>query len=549
MIVFVGAVVIGATGAFFSDTETSTGNTFTAGAIDLGVDNHSYYNGVLNEGTTWRIDYDLSDDPPRQFFNFEDLKPGDWGEDTISLHVKNNDAYLCADVTLTSDNDNSLTEPEGDDGDTTGGVGEGELADAVTFYWWADDGDNVFEQDEHIISSGPLGALNVGQTATVALADSNENIWGGQGPLPGDSVRFVAKAWCFGNTTMTPYSQDGGNQQNGPDNRPVICDGSQVNNVTQTDSMTADISFRAVQSRNNSTFQCTTPEVTQRPTVGALLSAYVAPTSCDVTVDDSIVGPLDTIQEGVDAATAGQTVCVKAGTYTQDVNVNKSLTLVGDGSALTSLTGVGTGFGGALTVAAGIDNVTIEGFTVNGTGESAIYLTSNNDNIDVLYNRIVAATAKNALLTGGQQTNSTLSSNVFEGNAAGSQLVYVNGSASLGVVNASDNVDFLNNTFGGSGNLALGQEAGNSDVKWNKFSTVTSFTDVEDWEGGNAYNQNNFNDSGLNLQHSENGSTGDNGITNAENNWWGDIDPSDGNVNANVDVDFTPSEVSAFPQN
>lgn len=31
----VGAVTIGATGAYFSDTETSTGNTFTAGTIDL----------------------------------------------------------------------------------------------------------------------------------------------------------------------------------------------------------------------------------------------------------------------------------------------------------------------------------------------------------------------------------------------------------------------------------------------------------------------------------------------------------------------------------
>src|SRR3989344_3894309 len=130
MVVFAGAIIAGATGAFFSDTETSTGNTFTAGAIDLGIDNHSYYNGALNEGTTWRVDYDLSKDEQgepqvRQFFNFTDLKPGDWGEDTISLHVKNNDAYLCADVTLTSDNDNGLTEPEGDDGDTTGGVGEG----------------------------------------------------------------------------------------------------------------------------------------------------------------------------------------------------------------------------------------------------------------------------------------------------------------------------------------------------------------------------------------------------------------------------------------
>ena len=39
-----GAAAYGGTGAFFNDTETSTGNTFAAGAIDLKVDNTSYYN-------------------------------------------------------------------------------------------------------------------------------------------------------------------------------------------------------------------------------------------------------------------------------------------------------------------------------------------------------------------------------------------------------------------------------------------------------------------------------------------------------------------------
>lgn len=273
MITVVAVAAIGATGAFFSDTETSTGNTFTAGAIDLGIDNHSYYNGVLNPGTTWRVDYDLSknaDGQPEvhQFFNFGDLKPGDWGEDTISLHVKDNDSYLCADVTLTSDNDNGLTEPEGNDGDNTPGpTGQGELADAVDFYWWADDGDNVYEVGENLLPAGPLGNLSVGQTATVALADSQTNIWGDNvsttHALPGDQVRYIGKAWCFGDSTMTPYTQDnlGGTATNGPDDgRPVVCSGANENNITQTDSMTADITFRAVQSRNNAGFVCSQPQ-------------------------------------------------------------------------------------------------------------------------------------------------------------------------------------------------------------------------------------------------------------------------------------------------
>lgn len=290
-LLFAAVLIIGTTFAWLSDSETSIGNVLAAGAIDLGIDNHSYYNGVLNAGTTWRVDYDiepvLGNNPAtldveetdfvleagRQFFNFTDLKPGDWGEDTISLHVKDNDAWLCADVTLTSDDNNDTTEPEAKDGDTTPGpIGEGELADAINFFWWADDGDNVFETDETLLPAGPLGNLDVGETATVDLADSNSNIWGDQGPLPGNTVAFLAKAWCFGDATMTPYVQDGGNKgDNGPDVRKVICDGEGVNNVAQTDSLTADISFRAYQSRSNETFECdvpVTPTPTPTPPVG-----------------------------------------------------------------------------------------------------------------------------------------------------------------------------------------------------------------------------------------------------------------------------------------
>ena len=77
LIGIVAVVAIGASRAFFSDTETSSGNTFTAGAIDLKIDNESWYNGALREDLGWKYD-DLTG---HLFFNYEDLKPGDWGED------------------------------------------------------------------------------------------------------------------------------------------------------------------------------------------------------------------------------------------------------------------------------------------------------------------------------------------------------------------------------------------------------------------------------------------------------------------------------------
>jgi len=62
---------LGSTGAFFSDTETSLGNTFTAGAIDLKIDNTSYYNGAATSGTSW----DLRDLTIEKFFNFLAVLP------------------------------------------------------------------------------------------------------------------------------------------------------------------------------------------------------------------------------------------------------------------------------------------------------------------------------------------------------------------------------------------------------------------------------------------------------------------------------------------
>lgn len=258
-----GAIVAGATGAFFSDTETSTGNTFTAGAIDLGIDNESYLNGVFQPNTSWATTFDLDDlqgngpDGAYLFFNFADLKPGDHGEDTISLVVRNNPSWVCAEVTVTSDEENDITEPEADLLDSGPA---GELAQELNFIWWADDGDNVLETDENVIQVANLGNAPLNFPVAVTLADSQTNIWTGlpNDPFPGsvtdENTRFIGKGFCFGAITQTPV-------QAGLGDSPAVdagftCNGVNVGNISQTDSVTMDISFSAVQSRNNSNFVC-----------------------------------------------------------------------------------------------------------------------------------------------------------------------------------------------------------------------------------------------------------------------------------------------------
>jgi predicted ribosomally synthesized peptide with SipW-like signal peptide len=286
------ALASGATGAFFSDTESSTGNTFAAGAIDLKIDNDSYYNGnrctFLGEQATsspgfyWQgpnayppagspcnTSFPESDlDDGLVFFNFLDLKPDDEGEDTISIHVQN-DAWACMDLTLTSDDDNSSTEPElatGDPEDVDGDAWDGELANAIQMFWWADDGDNVYEEGEQDLSGGVKTLTDLATTTgsfSITLADMNGNAWGGQDPLPANQTVYIAKAWCMGALTPAALAQDGagtdGPQAPGREGGGFTCNGTLLGNETQTDSVEMTLMFRAEQARNNPNFKCNPP--------------------------------------------------------------------------------------------------------------------------------------------------------------------------------------------------------------------------------------------------------------------------------------------------
>ncbi len=286
LIVGAGGALAGGTGAFFSDTETSTGNQFTAGAIDLKVDNDSYYDGnrcveitpgiwqwqgnslFPEPGTTCTTSWHLTDlDPSHLFFNFTDIKPSDNGEDTISLHVDNNPAYACLDMTLTANDDVSSVDPEIGDGDTPedpNNSWDGELAQNVHMFWWADDGDNVYEQGEQSITNGVQTIFDMfpepNHTFSATLADSLNNVWGPNGPIAAGETKYIAKAWCFGNLTVSAIAQDGlgAGNNNGPQVRGggYTCDGSTQTNNAQTDMVKLDIGFRAIQSRNNGQFLC-----------------------------------------------------------------------------------------------------------------------------------------------------------------------------------------------------------------------------------------------------------------------------------------------------
>ena len=280
-------VAFGVTNAFFSDTETSIDNLFAAGAIDLKIDNTCYYNGLVCRQvlgpddtplgySTWSPTVGRGGDPNGErcsctwkskdlegelFFDLHDLKPGDWEEDTISFEVTN-PAWLCGETRVTANNDVSCTDPEQlDENGACEVPGEnlGELAENLNFVFWIDDGDNVFEQSEKVIREG--NALNVfGAQEKWIKGDSSANGFGSIGP----ATFYIAKYFCYGALTKAPLTQSTGS----PVERGsgFTCDGSALDNQSQTDNLVVDFTFYAEQERHNEGFTCNPPNVT--PTKG-----------------------------------------------------------------------------------------------------------------------------------------------------------------------------------------------------------------------------------------------------------------------------------------
>ena len=244
IIMLVGGMVAGATGAFFNDTETSTGNVLTAGNIDLTVDSFgAMHNGVdvSQQQTTWTA-RNLNG---QKFFVFEDLKPGDHGRRHVSLHADSNEAYACLLLVNKNDQENVRTEPEIDAGDTTD-VG-GELSSNIEIFAWQDDDSDLNYEPQNLEAELPRNGSFAADsffdiTYDIDIADSNSGtpVLVPTGPA---ATRNVGIAWCVGNMDVNPV------------NGTIACNGA-GGDEAQTDLFEADVVLYAEQVRNNPNFKC-----------------------------------------------------------------------------------------------------------------------------------------------------------------------------------------------------------------------------------------------------------------------------------------------------
>ncbi len=152
----VATIAVGGTVAYFSDTETSTGNTFTAGTLDLNVDN-----GNINVVK----------------FTVTDANPGATGGGTWKVNnVGSIAGYLDLEAISQTNNDNDCTEPETAAPDTTCGAGEGELGANMDVVLFVDtDNSGTLNGAETPIYSGKLSGIAANYDLNLALATGGTN--------------------------------------------------------------------------------------------------------------------------------------------------------------------------------------------------------------------------------------------------------------------------------------------------------------------------------------------------------------------------------------
>ena len=175
---------------------------------------------------------DLTDE---KFFNFEDVKPGDFGRNVISVHNYSNDGWLCMTIGNKSDIENDLIGPEANAGDVT--PAQGELSKYLQLFVWRDDNNNgIYEP----LTETVIGTYTMSTIGTVPVYDSTT----GTGPLIASTTKFIGLAWCVGTINVDGTTGE------------ITCNGAGNQDDAQTDKFMADLTLYTEQWRNNAGFVC-----------------------------------------------------------------------------------------------------------------------------------------------------------------------------------------------------------------------------------------------------------------------------------------------------
>jgi predicted ribosomally synthesized peptide with SipW-like signal peptide len=199
---------------------------------------------------------DYLDQRERPLIDIEDVKPGDSGEVTFSLHMFDNPGYIWLNGRLLANEENSVPEPERKDPDENDDApvpddeldDRGELADEIRVtLWYDEDGDNELDDGERVVLGG-----NEDPTANPTLAEALAILSQGLGvPLDGDRTTDFAEI-----DEGAPAAGDDPGRECYPNSTTQYVGFAwelpvDHANEIQTDSVTFDLGFYAEQCRHN----------------------------------------------------------------------------------------------------------------------------------------------------------------------------------------------------------------------------------------------------------------------------------------------------------
>lgn len=239
LIVLIGMVLfVGAVGALTPGDTFAHSTSFTSTNLDLKIDSKAWYNGVSVPGATWSLKHLVPGSD--KFFNFGDIKPGDFGKEVISIHPSKSKSWICLDFSNFKNKDNTQNEPEATV--DPNGLATGELGQGMEFFGWLDtNGNGKFEppSEKPLFGTSTQSALTTIKDKSYAIADASH------GPACQDgATKYAGIAWCAGDL--------GVNFSTGA----FSCNGATLGNAAQTDSISLDVSIRAEPSSQDAKFSC-----------------------------------------------------------------------------------------------------------------------------------------------------------------------------------------------------------------------------------------------------------------------------------------------------
>jgi parallel beta-helix repeat protein len=213
-----------------------------------------------------------------------------------------------------------------------------------------------------------------------------------------------------------------------------------------------------------------------------LISVFIADGQQEI-----IVGPGESIQDAINAAATGDIIWVESGIYSENISVDKRISLYGwNTGGGDPIIDARNGGGSAITLSAGSDGTEIQGFKLRNSNEAGIKVNSNNNYIGFIsannneYGVLVESSS------GENDIGASIEASTFSGNDYGIRL------------DSSNNYVIQRNTVSNNNHGIYLTSSSDNDIQGNDLSNIgghDSYDDAEasqDDPGSNYWDGNRF---------------------------------------------------------